>query len=39
LWSVMAHASSRWGFSAAIVEKKKGNYFFPRITKVLQTRW
>lgn len=39
LWSVMAHASSRWGFCATDISDGKENYFFPRITKILQTRW
>jgi hypothetical protein len=37
--TLMAHASSRWGFMLVNVEKSKKNYFYSRITKIRQMQW
>lgn len=35
----MAHASSKWGFIASLVEDCNTNYYFPRITRIRQVNW
>jgi len=33
----MAHASSRWGFIASLVEQSDSNYYYPKIVRIRQT--
>jgi len=34
----MAHASSKWGFIASLVEQSDTNYYYPKIVRIRQTQ-